>query len=242
MTLSYSQLAKKVPGVRPLTDASYRDPWGLLVHTTGGGVTALAKKRKERPIDVAIRTYIASQNGSNTMPNGKPYFWGGPSYVCDHDGSLYQLAPEEVLTNHCGGGNREFYRDGTWTKKANPAAVAKWCAQWGPKYDDPYDLFPAKSPNVNFVGVEMIPVGDGFGEAMAPGLRFTKHQHDTIVDLARDIGGRHGWPAGWWRTSRFLGHEDVDILNRMDKGGGWDPGFLRSVPYFDFTYVRNHIT
>lgn len=234
--LSYSSLAKKVPGVRAATDGIVRDPWGLLVHTTGGGVTAMAKKRKRRPIDVAIQIYIDSQNGSNG------YKWGGPTYVMDHDGTIYQIAPEEILTNHCGGGNRVFYRDATWIKKAHPAAVAKWNAQWGPKYDDPYDLFPAKSPNVNFVGLEMIPVGDGFGEAMRPGLRFSKHQHDAVVDLARDIGGRHGWPAGWWRTSRLLGHEDVDILNRMDKGGGWDPGFLRAQPYFDFKYVRDSIT
>jgi N-acetyl-anhydromuramyl-L-alanine amidase AmpD len=76
---------------------------------------------------------------------------------------------------------------------------------------------------------------------MAKGLRFTKAQHDTLIDLAKEISVRHGWPAGWHRTPRLLGHEDVDILNRMDKGGGWDPGSLRSAPYFDFSYVRSHI-
>lgn len=238
MTMSYSPLAKKVPGVRPVNAPKtvIRNPWGFLVHTTGGGVTAQAKKRKRSPIDVAIQIYIDSQNGSNG------YFWGGPTYVMDHDGTIYALAPEEILTNHCGGPNRPLYRNGTWIKKATSAAVARWNAQWGPKYDDPYDLFPSTSPNVNYVGLEMIPCGDGFGEPMRAGLRFSKAQHDACVDLARDVGQRHQWPAGWWRTSRLVGHEDVDILNRMDKGGGWDPGFLRAQPYFDFNYVRSNIS
>lgn len=235
MTLSYSPLAKKVQGVRPIADARIRDPWGLLIHTTGRGVPEHAKKNKTRPIDVAIKTYINSQNGSNG------YFWGGPTYICDHDGSFYQLSPEEVQTNHCGApGVRTKYLSGSWISLCHPSAIAAWHSQWGPKYRSPYHLFPATSPNVNYVGVEMIPCGAGFGEPMA-GLLFTQAQHDAIVDLARDIGQRHQWPNGWHRGPRLVGHEDVDILNRMDKNGGWDPGFLREKPYFNFTYVRNRI-
>lgn len=236
MTSQLSPLARQVVGVRDPKLGALRDPWGLLIHTTGGGVTAQAKKQKRRPIDIAIEIYIASQNGSNG------YKWGGPTYVLDHDGTLYQLAPDNVKTAHCGGVHRDEYLDGSWIKKASPAAVAAWFSQWGPRYKHPYQLFPSKSPNNEFVGVECIPIGDGFGgEPMAKGLRFTKAQHDTLIDLAKEISVRHGWPAGWHRTPRLLGHEDVDILNRMDKGGGWDPGSLRSAPYFDFSYVRSHI-
>ncbi len=59
--------------------------------------------------------------------------------------------------------------------------------------------------------------------------------------LCADIGKRHGFPDGWQHTSRLVGHEDVDILERMDSHGGWDPGYLRAQPYFDFRYVRNRI-
>lgn len=235
MTTHLSPLAKQVPGVRSPKLGRARQPWGYLLHTTGGGITDMAKKKKRRPIDVAIEIYIASQNGS------EGYKWGGPSYVIDHDGSISQIAPDDIMTAHCGGAHRAEYIDGSWIHKANPAAVAQWFAHWGPRYKHPYQLFPSTSPNVDYVGCEMIPCGDGFGEPMAPGLRFTKAQHDAAIDLGKDLGARHGWPAGWHRTSRLLGHEDVDILNRMDKLGGWDPGWLRAKPFFDFDYVRNHI-
>lgn len=235
MTHSYSPLAIKVAGVRDPSLARRRSPWGFLVHTTGGGITPLAKKQHERPIDVAIKVYINSQNGSNG------YLWGGPSYVADHTGELYQLAPDEALTAHAGGAHRAAYLDGSWEKHASAAAVAAWRASW-PGRAHPYSLFPSTSPNNDYVGLEMIPIGDGFGgEPMAPGLRFTKAQHDAAVALGRDLAARHGWPAGWEKTGRLLGHEDVDPLNRSDAGGGWDPGWLRAKPYFDFAYVRREI-
>lgn len=242
--LSYSPLARRV-GPDPLEPKKHvrdpqrgvpRDPWGFLLHTTGGGVTARAKKIKRRPIEVALHVYISSQNGSNG------YFWGGPAYVIDHDGTTYQIAPDNILTAHCGGKDRPEYISGTWINKVAPAALAAWHAQWGRRYKHPYQLFPSKNPNNEFVGAEMIPVGDGFGgEPMAKGLRFTKAQHDAAIDLARDLAARHQWPAGWQKTPRLVGHEDVQLLERMDKGGGWDPGSLRARPYFDFSYVRHGI-
>jgi hypothetical protein len=36
----------------------------------------------------------------------------------------------------------------------------------------------------------------------------------------------------------LVGHEDVGLLDRMDKNGGWDPGALRAAPYFDMARVR----
>lgn len=232
----FSPLALEVGGVRDPKLGISRKPWGLLVHTTGGGVTAKAKRTKRTPISVAVEVYIASQNGSNG------YQWGGPTYVCDHDGTLYQLAPDNVKTAHCGGGNRQAYIDGSWTSRASEAALAHWRQQWSPRYRHPYQLFPSMSPNNEYVGVEMIPVGDGFGGSpMEPGLRFTTRQHDAIIGLAKEIGVRYGWPDGWARTSRLVGHEDVDPLNRSDAGGGWDPGYLRAQQYFDFDYVRSSV-
>lgn len=228
-----SPLAAQVAGVRDPLRGRGRKATGFLLHTTGGGVTAQAKHTGKTPLEVAIATYIASQNGSNG------YTWGGPSYVIDHDGSIHQLAPDDVMTAHAGGNHREEYLNGSWEARCSPAAVARWHAQWSPTFRNPYSLFPSTSPNIDYIGCEMIPIGDGFGgDPMAPGLRFTKAQHDAAIALARDIGQRNGFPEGWTKTSMLVGHEDVDPLNRSDAFGGWDPGWLRAHPYFDFAYVR----
>lgn len=235
MTDNYSPLAARVPGVRdPKLARDRGSPWGVLLHTTGRGIVAQAQKEKREPIEVALDVYIDSQNGSNG------YLWGGPAYVIDHDGKRYQIAPDNALTAHAGGGNREAYLTGHWTAKCSGAALAAWRAKW-PTYQHPYALFPSKSPNHDYVGIEIIPVGAGFGLPMRPGLLFTKEQHESAAELAADIAKRHAFPVGWQKTSRFLGHEDVDILNRMDSHGGWDPGFLRAQPYFDFAYVRSRV-
>jgi hypothetical protein len=78
---------------------------------------------------------------------------------------------------------------------------------------------------------------------MRAGLRFTRAQHDTVAAPAIDIVDRNGWPSGeeWWRTPRLLGHEDLKPISRHDKGGGWDPGYLRDEPYFDWSYVYQRI-
>lgn len=223
----------QVPGVRdPALGIDRGTPWGLLLHTTGGGVTDKAKRTGLTPLQVAIRTYIDFQNGS------EGYKWGGPHYVLPHDGSIHQVAPDNLLMAHCGGQNRGRYFDGSWEVDAPSAVMAQWHQNWSPKYKHPYQLFPSMSPNHDYVGVEMIPCGDGFGTPAAPGLLFTHDQIDAGVALAQHLAAAHGWPAGWQATSRLLGHEDVDPLNRSNAGGGWDPGWLRVNHYFDFADFR----
>lgn len=208
-----------------------RVPWGLLVHTTGRGVCAKAQKTGTTPVAVALDIYARSQDGRL-----HPYKWGGPTYVLDHDGALYQLAPDDIVTYHAGGGERDEYLNGSWIHRCSPKIVAAWHRAW-PAYKSPQHLYPHASANTDYVGLEMIPCGSGFGMPMRAGLLFTREQHDRVVDLGRDLGQRHGWPGRWWRTPRLLGHEDVQPIDR-DKGGGWDPGWLREAPYFDFEYVR----
>lgn len=238
--LSYSPLARQVPGVRdPVAKGiNPRKPWGFLLHTTGSGVTSQAKKGwrgLHTPIEVAIAIYIDYQNGAAGYP------WGGPGYVLDHDGTIHQIAPDEARTEHAGSGNRMLYHTGSWVNRVTPEVVAQWKRRW-PRVKHPYAMFPATTPNVDYVGCEMIPIGDGFGgQPMAPGLRFTLAQHDAAIALGRDLGCRHGWPDGWANTGRLLGHEDVDPIERHDAHGGWDPGWLRAAPYFDFAYVRKGI-
>lgn len=231
MSTNISPISVPAPGVRDPRDRRVRTPWGFMLHTTGRGVTAKAKATGRQPLEVAMEIYIAYQNGA------AGYTWGGPGYVIDYDGTSYQLAPDDARTEHAGSNNRPRYFDGSWAA-VYPAATAQWRAKWSGR-GHPYMLFPSKSPNQDYIGAEMIPIGSGFGgKPMRPGLLFTQAQHDTAIKLAHDCGSRHSWPPGWMQTSRLLGHEDVDPLERSDSGGGWDPGYLRSAKYFDFAYVR----
>jgi hypothetical protein len=197
-------------------------------------VTHAAQKYGKTPLSVALRVYIGAQNGDNG------YLWGGPGYVMDHDGSLHQIAPDDARTEHAGGPNRWQYFDGSW-ERAYPITTTHWKLRWGPRFKHPYQLFPARTPNVDYVGVEMIPCGDGFGIPMRPGLRFTRAQHDSAAALAREMGPRLSWPAGWQHGNRLVGHEDVDPLTRSRSSGAWDPGYLRPDKWFDFDYVRGAV-
>lgn len=205
--------------------------WGFLIHTTGRGLVDKARKKGLSPIKVALDWYRDSQNGANGYP------WGGPGYVLDHDGKIYQIADDLVLTNHAGGPDRARYLDGSWARMVSPETLARWRAQW-PRHKSPQSLYPSRSANADYVGLEMIPCGAGFGTPMRPGLLFTKAQHDAVAALGRDLALRHGWPAGWAKTGRLVGHEDVQPLQRSDARGGWDPGHLRARPYFDFPAIR----
>lgn len=230
----WSPLATKVGGARNPRDAKPRKPWGLLLHTTGGGVTKKAKKVSRSPVSVAIDIYIASQNGHNDGG----YLWGGPHYVLDHDGHIYQVAPDNVVTSHAGGPDRKAYTSGAWTKQLAQKALDAWRAKW-PGFASPPNLYPTTSPNTAYIGVEMIPCGDGFGEPAYPDCRFTAAQIATVIALGRDCATRHGWPADWATTPRLLGHEDVQPLRRSTIAGCWDPGFVRpGTPWFPFGAVR----
>lgn len=216
--------------------------FGLCLHTTGSGILARARKTGQSPVDVALAWYKRSQgetgrNGENGYP------WGGPGYLIGHHGEIHQLADDDILTNHAGGPYRAEYLSGAWTSLCSAETVRRWRAQW-PGVKSPQHLYPSTTPNADYVGCEMIPTGPGQGTPMAPGLRFTLAQHDAAILLGRDLAARHGWPTGWQRMPRLLGHEDVQPVapkpfGRSDAGGGWDPGALREKPYFDFEYVRH---
>lgn len=246
--------AIQAPSVLDPKHAPTRAPWGMMVHTTGSGVTSLARKEAmaeakraqaagvdprptRSPCDVALDVYRSSQKKKRR--DGKSYVFGGPGYVVDYDGTIWRMAPDTANTAHCGGKDRSRYLSGAWAKvDGMTATVAAWWKQWSTR-SNPYSLFPSTSPNVDYIGVEMVPIGDGFGgDPMAPGLRFTRAQHDAVITLGRYLREAHAWPLVWAGTGRLVGHEDIQPLNRHDKRGGWDPGYLRAAPYFDFAYVR----
>ena len=95
-----------------------RTVYGVCVHTTGSGVTAVAKRQKRSPWDVAVDIYLKSQLGLLHK-----YKWGGPTYLIDTDGSIGQFAPENFRTEHCGGTHRLKYLSGSWIRECSPKTV-----------------------------------------------------------------------------------------------------------------------
>lgn len=219
---------------RRLDSIRERVPWGICYHTTGSGILIKAREQKRKPIDVALDIYRGSQFGANG------YQWGGPAYVIDHDGTVWKMADETTRTNHVGA-NREAYLSGEWLKKIPAVVVERWRKQW-PNFRTPQHLFPSQAPNTDYIGVEMIPIGAHYGgPAFRMGIRFTEAQHEAAVELALEIEVRQNFPKGWYGTPRLVGHEDVGLLDRHDSIGGWDPGWLRPSPHFDFGWVRSHV-
>ena len=218
---------------------------GLVVHTTGSGLPERAHNLGLYPTVVAADYYFKSH---------------GPHYVCGwrgfEGGDLLQVANEEVQANGVGTTDQRNAEKGDWTKAINlttkkrmtDAVIKQWRKRW-PDARDPRALLPGtKTVNSCFIQVEMIPCifpvkGKTFtgAQPMRKGLKFTLEQHDTIAFLAVDIATRLGWPEGWQRSTRLLGHEDVTPISRTDKNGGWDPGGMRANPYFDWEYVYSVI-
>ncbi len=135
----------------------------------------------------------------------------------------------------------------------NDNVKRNWKNKWK-GMSNPIDLLPeTKHANSCYNHVECIPLHyDKYpkkvkqGEVFIPlraGIRFTKEQHEVIGLLAYDIAIRNNWPldSEWWKTPRLLGHEDLSPKTRHDSKGGWDPGGLRDVPFFDWEFVFNVI-
>lgn len=241
----YAIRAPKMHENRERPDGWRGSEFGLVVHTTGSGLPERAHRQGLYPTVVAADYYFKSH---------------GPHYVCGwggmEKGDLLQIANERIQANGVGTTDQRNAERGDWTKAINvhtkkrmtPAAVAQWRKRW-PDQKTPRDLLPGtKTVNSCYIQVEMIPCvywvdGKKFEGAapMAPGLKFTLAQHDTIAFLACDISRRLDWEPGWWDTSRLVGHEDVTPISRSDKDGGWDPGGMRAKPFFDWEYVYSVI-
>jgi N-acetyl-anhydromuramyl-L-alanine amidase AmpD len=200
-------------------------PWGVCLHTTGSGLPRKAKRLGRDELEVAVEYYVGTARG-------------GPAYVVGGDGQVVQVADEDEHTFHVGSygpageDRRGQYLSGEWRRLAPPRAVELWEARW-PGKRCPQELFPSVHPNADYIGVEIIPRLSAQGD----GLRFSDAQHGAVGRLLADIGRRHAWLDGWWRTPRLVGHEDVGLLDRSDAGGGWDPGALRQRPYISMPRI-----
>ncbi|TVL91246.1 N-acetylmuramoyl-L-alanine amidase [Streptomyces sp. SAJ15] len=225
--------------------------YGLVVHTTGGGLPCAAH--------TAGRYHTVQAVGYYTRTHGTHYVngWKGAA-----GGDLLQVANEREQAKGVGISNPNPAADQSrsidldrFEADLPPDLVRRWRARW-PGYPHSLALLPESQPsgrrsaNACYVHVECVPcvyscAGKHVSadEPLRPGLRFTRAQHDTVALLACDIATRNGWPASerWWRSPRLLGHEDLTPLTRHDKHGGWDPGYLRKQPYFDWEYVYQAI-
>lgn len=212
--------------------------FGLVIHTTGSGAPAAAHNEGIPVLEWCARHY------SKTY--GCHYVNG---YKGAEGGELLLVGTEDEKAWTVGVVDQsKATRAGRWQREISATTLKHWEKNWGDRFTTPNDLFPGNSVNNVYVGLEMPPVHWWnrettvvTAEPMRDGLLFTRAQHDTVILLAIDIAERHGFPDGWWISPRLLGHEDLSPINRSKKHGGWDPGWLREKPYFDFGYVRDEI-
>jgi N-acetyl-anhydromuramyl-L-alanine amidase AmpD len=198
-------------------------PWGLCVHTSGRGILSRALRDDMDPVDAALKWYRASTRS-------------GVHYVVGWDGCLFQMLDDNKRGAHVGLSrkDRRAYLDGSWMWGKSQRALTLWRNKWARK--SPQHLYPAKSVNDCYIGIEMVPLPAL--RVGSDGLWFTPAQHEAVRHLACDLAHRHKWPKGWQFSPRLLGHEDVSSHGRWDNGGGWDPGALRTKPRFDWSAVR----
>lgn len=244
-----------IPAAKQWDDTDRPEGWqgnvyGLVVHTTGSGLPTKARRRGVYHTVQAV-DYYSRSHGCHYV-NG----WRGVA-----GGDLLQVADEREQAAGVGVTNRDepakdqrrSIEAGRFEDDLPDVLVRHWRARW-PGVANSLDLLPnTRTVNSCYVHVECVPcvfhsddgliTGDGV-EPMRPGLRFTAAQHDTVAELAVDVARRNGWPGDeeWWRTSRLVGHEDLTPISRHDRNGGWDPGYLRDDPYFDWDYVYERIS
>lgn len=193
-------------------------PYGVCVHTTGSGVPKAAAQKRVDPLEVAVRYY--------TQP-GSVF----PHYVIGYAGQITQIADESLRARHAAieGADRVLYQDGGWRGRVAAPTLARWKARW-PEAKSPLDLFPPGSPNECYLGVEVIP---SLGQLTDGGL-FNDQQYRALGALLDDVCSRYGVSL---QGSRILGHEDLEPLQRWTATGGWDPGFLRAKPDFEWSRI-----
>lgn len=224
MVIGRSELATMVPKPRLGADRA-SDPYGLMVHTTGAGIVNQAIAKKRDPLEHAVEYYL------------KPDSFH-PAYVGGWDGRCVQVASELMRAPHAAV-SRELaaFLSGAWERQVSDATLLAWRRAW-PAFRSPATLYPGRSANDAYVGLELLPITGKAAEPAYPGSSFTLAQHQLVVLMGRDLAGRWQWPALWAAGPRLLGHEDANPITRNDKGGGWDPGALRARPRFDWRWVR----
>jgi N-acetyl-anhydromuramyl-L-alanine amidase AmpD len=182
-------------------------PFGIMVHTTGSGV----HKHHDKLPEVAAMEYYTSSNI-------------GPHYVIDGAGNVYELLDSLLRANHCGitAEVRSSLLDGTWRSKVPSHVVEAWDRRWSSRgATSPAALYPSKSPNDDYIGIELIPipkVGEHPGTELSAADDFTVEQYLALADLIAFEADRHDIDLGNPRT--LVEHSDTNPIGRP----GWDPG------------------
>lgn len=221
--ITRSPLATMVTNPQNVTDRKVVKAWGVCIHTTGSGLPTKAAKLGIDPVDLAIQIYTASDANF-------------PHYVCGYDGRLVQIADEKERARHAGISttDRGYYLSGAWRRRVSPACLALWDKKWGLK--SPLGLFPSKSPNEDYIGVETIPLL----KPLPSGSLFTDDQYIALSALVDDIGTRHAIVV---TGKRLVAHEDLEPLTRWNMNGyGWDPGGLSNKPRFLWSKIEAPLT
>lgn len=206
--------------------------YGLTYHTTGSD--PVLHHGAKSPLQFTVDYYRSKH---------------GPTYVIDWDGGLYATTPDESIrtTNvWIKPAEAQAFVDGSWTRQMSAKALEQWRRRW-PNAQSPLDIRPkGVHQGESYIAVEMIPIRVGskyYGgqKAAYPGAYFTKAQHETAAALAIDVAKRYKFPAGWERTSRLVGHEDLNPLRRHTSTGMWDPGWSNTPPHFSLAYLQEQI-
>lgn len=192
--------------------------WGVCSHSAGRGVPSKAKAKKLPSILIAL-TWYARQEA--TCPN----------YVIDELGDIYAVTDELYCAPHCGVDEwqRAMMLDGEWVHEVSPEAFGLWRRRW-PDFKSPQHLFPGAHANWVYAGIEVIPqLGGNFPI-------FSDASYHSLYMLKNDIALRNGINLSIQQHD--VHHEDLDPFDRWDNAGGWDPGALRVVPWFDVRRLK----
>lgn len=196
-------------------------PWGMVVHTTGRGIVHRAQKRNDSAAELAIEYYRSK---------------AAVHYLVDWNGTIIQMMPDDFRGAHVGisKNERKKYLSGRWRRDFSNEVRKHWHERW-PSFSSPQHLYPTRSPNSCYLGVELVPLPRD--QVQDDDFWFTPDQHQAVVDLGAERALFHGWGEDWWKGPRLVGHEDIDAYGRWQESGGWDPGALREVPRFDWPFV-----
>lgn len=202
--------------------------WGVAVHCTGSGIVSKAMARGADPLEYTVAHYLDPAT---------PYYG---HYVVGFRGEIVQVADEHENAQHVGfaAQQRSDFLSGGWGHQLPKAYVDAWHARW-PGHASPAHLFPGPSPNAVYVGMELLCWQPGCaGAPLAPGQLYTEAQYAAAAALAADVARRWGFLAGWAEpgSGMLACHEDLNPLDRTAGGQGWDPGVIRSTPYFDWSH------
>ncbi len=215
-----SSLATQIPALRNTRNRNPVRAWGLCIHQTGRTLVQRAVRAGVDPLEKAIAFYSGSPAWAH--------------YVIGHEGDIIQFASERERAPHAGvpRAERALYLNGGWRSRVSPGALRRWEARF-PGVRSPSHLYPTRSPNDAYVGVELLPLPSGREW-------YTQAQYRALAALAVDVGERHHRPL-MSAYGHLVGHEDVEPLTRWNRSGGWDPGITRATPRFSWIRLLEEI-